>query len=1176
PPANLDERLCPGCKRSAVTEQGGLVVAFGQSFFHVDCFKCAKCGDQVTADTNLLLLSDGSPICANCSYSCNVCHNPILDEAIMTGDDSYHAHCFKCKVCKNRIEELVFAKTSQGIYCMKCHNERMIKIRKHTQKKAEREKAAAAQGSTSSREHDSRYRSQRSNPVKKNTLPLPSLSPSEGFSQSRRRSFDDGVRPLNALFPREDLAPPKTSRQDKRRSINPGLMLNSISSSGPSSPVLSSLPATNSRPSTPRDPSRTPSPRPEHHPRPSSRPDSASSSPYVSSSSTPQTPSDRDFSQDQTVVMSPNSRPDVILDSVPQKKPSRSASRSKADDRLSATFEGRRSSDERPPSHSGRLSSGGPRPSSQSRSDTPSSRRADVPHSIESGTDTDPEGDALESTGSSPPPPPPKELKSSTAQPPPQLVPPFNDDADASATSQLDSSDDMSESSPVERTSHSTYIAPALPPIRFSMTTADFSDLFKSVDGQKQTMKQLADISEDLDGQVPMTPPPTAASVYSTGSTVTPTSDATFTAESQSSRAASEEGSSATDDNSVAESTRLRSSSESQSQPTARITVTRAESAKATLSSKNDQASMVILRLQDALADARERGAQQLKLDRAFVEAILGAVESRDAELSNLKGKFDGVKRASKQYIDGLTVAQTEYDSELKARREAEAEVTRLRVLVSGQAARLTALSGDTRRHELRQQLSRELNDNLSDLEQDLSKLRVERDMALAEVEELSATKQFTTEVPSLNLGRSLTLRLDTIKKQYQRDLIPLRQERETLAREVMELKGVRDVFLEETTVLNARNEELAQLSAQYARKMVPLPETPSKTPQATPVRPQHSAQQASQYLGSLTPSVTGSSASDDTHESRFKIQVEAPTPSKVRPVFKWPGSRVKEPIATPSPAPELKQKVQAHNFQQLSVLRFTRCDHCGDKMWGSQLRCTGDLSVHFRCANHVQVSCSQDSRTGHDEELPPSLFGRDLIEQVHADAIKGGDRQVPVIVEKCIDAVETLALDYEGIYRKSGGSGQSKVITQLFERGDYTAFDLCDSDRFNDICSVTSVLKTYFRSLPIPLLTYELHNDFISAVQIRELPTKNQSLLDLVNRLPVEHYCTLRRLMVHLYRIHQRCEKNLMTARNLGVVFGPTLMRSPDPSAEFSDMAGKALSVEWFIENAPHIFPSS
>lgn len=117
---------------------------YRQSFFHVDCFKCAKCRNQVTADTNLLLLSDGSPICSNCSYSCNVCQLPILDEAIMTGDDAYHAHCFKCKVCKSRIDELVFAKTSQGIYCMDCHNARVAKSRRHAQRKQEAARAEAA------------------------------------------------------------------------------------------------------------------------------------------------------------------------------------------------------------------------------------------------------------------------------------------------------------------------------------------------------------------------------------------------------------------------------------------------------------------------------------------------------------------------------------------------------------------------------------------------------------------------------------------------------------------------------------------------------------------------------------------------------------------------------------------------------------------------------------------------------------------------------------------------------------------------------------------------------------------------------------------------------------------------------------------------------------------------
>lgn len=34
------------------------------------------------------------------------------------------------------------------------------------------------------------------------------------------------------------------------------------------------------------------------------------------------------------------------------------------------------------------------------------------------------------------------------------------------------------------------------------------------------------------------------------------------------------------------------------------------------------------------------------------------------------------------------------------------------------------------------------------------------------------------------------------------------------------------------------------------------------------------------------------------------------------------------------------------------------------------------------------------------------------------------------------------------------------------------------------------------------------------------------------------------------------------------------TLMRSRNPAAEFSDMAGKALTIEWLVENAPTIFP--
>jgi hypothetical protein len=131
--------------------------------------------------------------------------------------------------------------------------------------------------------------------------------------------------------------------------------------------------------------------------------------------------------------------------------------------------------------------------------------------------------------------------------------------------------------------------------------------------------------------------------------------------------------------------------------------------------------------------------------------------------------------------------------------------------------------------------------------------------------------------------------------------------------------------------------------------------------------------------------------------------------------------------------------------------------------------------------------------------------------------------------------------MTYEGIYRKTGGSSLSKYITQLFERGNYDAFDLKDMDKFNDINSTTSVMKAYFRSLPDPLLTHELHEAFVSAaseslekiaigewlltgvnvvcIGLKDADAKHARLTSLVAELPDAHYNTLRVLMLHLNR---------------------------------------------------------
>lgn len=42
----------------------------------------------------------------------------------MTGEEAYHADCFRCTQCNIKIEDLVFTQTSKGIFCTSCHEMR--------------------------------------------------------------------------------------------------------------------------------------------------------------------------------------------------------------------------------------------------------------------------------------------------------------------------------------------------------------------------------------------------------------------------------------------------------------------------------------------------------------------------------------------------------------------------------------------------------------------------------------------------------------------------------------------------------------------------------------------------------------------------------------------------------------------------------------------------------------------------------------------------------------------------------------------------------------------------------------------------------------------------------------------------------------------------------------------
>lgn len=156
-----------------------------------------------------------------------------------------------------------------------------------------------------------------------------------------------------------------------------------------------------------------------------------------------------------------------------------------------------------------------------------------------------------------------------------------------------------------------------------------------------------------------------------------------------------------------------------------------------------------------------------------------------------------------------------------------------------------------------------------------------------------------------------------------------------------------------------------------------------------------------------------------------------------------------------------------------------------------------------------------------------------------------------------------------EGIYRKSGGSGQVKIVQQGFEKdGNY---DISDPDL--DIHAVTSALKQYFRKLPTPLITYDVYENLLEAGCATDKEKQAFQLRAAVAELPDHHRDCLEYLVLHLARVMAHEPSNLMTPLNLAVVFAPTIMRPLSIEREMSDMQAQRTALQALLEQHAVIF---
>ncbi|XP_031556486.1 uncharacterized protein LOC116293222 isoform X2 [Actinia tenebrosa] len=181
----------------------------------------------------------------------------------------------------------------------------------------------------------------------------------------------------------------------------------------------------------------------------------------------------------------------------------------------------------------------------------------------------------------------------------------------------------------------------------------------------------------------------------------------------------------------------------------------------------------------------------------------------------------------------------------------------------------------------------------------------------------------------------------------------------------------------------------------------------------------------------------------------------------------------------------------------------------------------------------------------------------------------------VPILVEHCCEVVDLKGLDNVGVYRVPGNSAAVSLLhDEINTRGaENINFE---EEKWHDVNNITSLLKQFLRKLPEGLITAELYEPFIEANKKEDPVERMWALKCLINDLPEHNYETLKYLLAHLKRVSDNTEKNKMEARNLAIVFGPTLVRTGEDTmiSMVKDMSDQCRIVEtllthneWFFE---------
>ncbi|XP_061600573.1 protein FAM13A-like [Cololabis saira] len=172
------------------------------------------------------------------------------------------------------------------------------------------------------------------------------------------------------------------------------------------------------------------------------------------------------------------------------------------------------------------------------------------------------------------------------------------------------------------------------------------------------------------------------------------------------------------------------------------------------------------------------------------------------------------------------------------------------------------------------------------------------------------------------------------------------------------------------------------------------------------------------------------------------------------------------------------------------------------------------------------------------ESEKPPSCVFGVTLEKLRQDGqmISG----IPLVLKDMVEYLDKNGLQHRGLFRLCGSVVRTRQLRQRWDHGERV-----DLEHEGDVPTVASLLKLFFRELPVPIVPDSLRKQMVlSLTGYADESELNQRLKEDLWHLPDANILSY--LIDFLSRVATRSQLNHMPLENLAMIFGPCIFRVP------------------------------